>query len=109
MCKVATMINKICMSLIAGLVIPISLQGCSSNPAIKAGVIEKPIPVPCVIAIPRECKAAYAVDRVSTRDDPLTINRALRAEIEERSACEIKLLAAVRGCDNRISAEHATD
>jgi hypothetical protein len=29
---------------------------------------------------------AYAVERVSTKDDALTINRALRAEIEERWA-----------------------
>jgi hypothetical protein len=109
MCKAVTMINKICMSLTVGFVIPLSLVGCSSNPSTKAGVIEKPVPVPCVIAIPRECKPAYAVDRVSTRDDPLTINRALRAEIEERSACEIKLIAAVKGCDNRISAENGTN
>lgn len=109
MCKAATMMNKICMSLIVGFFIPHSLSGCSSNPATRGGLIEKPVPVPCVIAIPRECKPAYAVDRVSTRDDPLTINRALRAEIEERSACEIKLIAAVKGCDNRTSAENGTN
>lgn len=75
------------------------LAGCASKPTIQTHVIEKPIPVPCQIEMPSECKDAYSVDRVSPADNALTINRALRAEIEERSACEVKLRAAVRGCD----------
>ncbi|WP_143053040.1 hypothetical protein [Nitrosovibrio tenuis] len=75
------------------------LAGCASKPVIQTQVIEKPVVVQCQVEIPHECKSAYAVDRVSAKDDALTINRAFRAEIEERWACEIKLLAAVKGCN----------
>ncbi len=78
----------------------ILMAGCSSKPVIQTQVIEKPIAVLCRVETPAECKSAYAVDRVSPKDDALTINRALRAEIEERWACEIKLLAAVKGCNS---------
>lgn len=74
------------------------LAGCAGKPVIQTQVIEKPVAVPCLVDTPSECKSAYAVDRVSIKDDPLTINRALRAEIEERWACEVKLLAALKGC-----------
>ena len=76
--------------------------GCGSRPVIQTQVIEKPIPVPCRVEPPTECKSAYAVDRVSPRDDPLTINRARRAEIEERWACEIKRRAALKGCNESV-------
>lgn len=76
------------------------LAGCAGKPVIQTQVVEKPVAVLCHVETPAECKSAYAVDRVSAKDDALTINRALRTEIEERSACEIKLLAAVRGCNN---------
>ena len=78
----------------------IALAGCAGKPVIQTQVIEKPIAVLCRVETPAECKSAYAVDRVSQKDDALTINRALRAEIEERWACEIKLLAAVKGCNS---------
>jgi hypothetical protein len=39
----------------------------------------------------------------------LLINRALRAEIEERWACEIKLLAAVRGCNKGMQSAPETE
>lgn len=74
------------------------LAGCVGKPVIQTQVIEKPVAVPCLVDTPPECKSVYAVDRVSVKDDALTINRALRAEIEERWACEIKLLAALKGC-----------
>lgn len=76
------------------------LAGCASKPVIQTQVIEKPVAVLCRVEIPGECKSAYAVDRVSAKDDALTVNRALRAEIEERHACEIRLLAAVKGCND---------
>lgn len=78
----------------------IALSGCAGKPVIQTQVIEKPVAVLCRVETPAECKSAYAVDRVSPKDDALTINRALRAEIEERWACEIKLLAAVKGCNS---------
>ena len=78
----------------------IALAGCAGKPVIQTQVIEKPVAVLCRVETPAECKSAYAVDRVSPKDDALTINRALRAEIEERWACEIKLLAAVKGCNS---------
>lgn len=75
------------------------LAGCASKPVVQTQVIEKPVAVSCRVEIPAECKSAYAVDRISAKDDALTINRALRAEIEERWACETRLLAAVKGCN----------
>ena len=69
------------------------LFGCAAKPIIETQVIEKPYPVYCKGETPPECKEAYGVDRVSTKDD-LTSNRAFRQEIEERWACEIKLSAA---------------
>ena len=78
----------------------IMMAGCAAKPVIQTQVIEKPIAILCRVETPAECKSAYAIDRVSPKDDALTINRALRAEIEERWACEIKLLAAVKGCNS---------
>lgn len=77
----------------------ILFAGCAGKPAVQTQVIETLVAVPCLVKIPPECKSAYATERVSVKDDALTINRALRAEIEERWACEIKLLAAVKGCN----------
>lgn len=77
----------------------IIMTGCAGKPVIQTYMVEKPVAVLCRVETPVECKSAYAVDRISVKDDALTINRALRTEIEERSACEIKLLAAVKGCN----------
>jgi hypothetical protein len=77
----------------------VNLGGCASDPIIQTQVIDRPVAVPCKVETPAECKTAYSVDRVSPKDDALTINRALRAEIEERTACEIKLRAAMKGCN----------
>jgi uncharacterized lipoprotein YajG len=76
------------------------LASCSSKPIIQTQIVEKPVPVYCNVTMPIECKDAYAVDKVSAVDDAVTINRALRTEIEERWMCEIKLRAAVRGCNS---------
>lgn len=75
------------------------LAGCARSPVIETQTIDRPIPVPCKVETPTECKTAYAVDRISVRDDPLTINRAMRIELEERTACEKMLRAALRGCN----------
>lgn len=77
------------------------MSGCSSVPVVNTRVVEKPVPVYCTVSLPIECKDAYAVDKLSTRDDPLTINRAMRVELEERSMCEVRLRAAVRGCNGK--------
>jgi hypothetical protein len=98
MCKSGMKTSKFVLALISGFF----FAGCAGKPVIQTQVIEKPIAVPCHVEIPHECKSAYTVDRVSVKDDALTINRALRAEIEERWACEIKLLAAVKGCNERM-------
>lgn len=82
-------------------VLSLALVGCAGKPIIQTQVIEKPIPVPCRVELPEECKEAYSVDRVSPADTALTINRALRAEIEERAACEVRLRAALRGCNSK--------
>jgi hypothetical protein len=98
MCKSGMKTSKFIFALMSGFF----FAGCAGKPIVQTQVIEKPVAVPCQVEIPRECKSAYAVDRVSAKDDALTINRALRAEIEERWACEIKLLAAVKGCNERM-------
>lgn len=78
------------------------LAGCSTKPIIQTQIVEKPVPVHCKVETPPECKEAYAVDWVSPKDDSVTINRAFRQEIEERWACEIKLRAAVKGCNEPL-------
>ena len=83
------------------------LAGCAGKPVIQTQVVEKQIAVPCLVETPSECKSAYAVDRTSAKDDAVTINRALRAEIEERWACEVKLLAAMKGCNKETKKEGA--
>lgn len=85
----------------------ILLAGCAGKPVIQTQLIEKTIAVPCVVETPSECKSVYAIDRVSAKDDAVTINRALRAEIEERWACEIKLHAALKGCNRAMEKEEA--
>jgi hypothetical protein len=85
------------------------LGGCASKPIIRTEVVEKPVAIPCTVRTPPECKTLYATDRLSVKDDALLINRALRAEIEERWACEIKLLAAVRGCNKGMRSTTETE
>jgi hypothetical protein len=79
-----------------------SLFGCAGKPVIQTQVIDRPIQIPCEVQIPGECKDAYAVDRVSPADNMLAVNRALRAEVEERAACEVKMRAAVKGCSQTL-------
>src|SRR5688500_18815014 len=86
-----------------------SLGGCAGKPIIQTEIVEKPVAVPCAVRTPPECKSLYATDRLSVKDDALLINRALRAEIEERWACEIKLLAAVRGCNKGMQSTPETE
>ena len=81
-------------------ILSLVLVGCAGKPVVQTQVIEKLVAVPCEVKLPEECRDAYSVDRVSVKDDPITINRALRAEIEERWACEVMLKAAVRGCNS---------
>lgn len=90
------------VGILIGLLLIGALSGCAGEPVIETRTVERVVPVPCEVPVPAECREAYAVDRVSRADDPLTINRALRAEIEERWACEIKLKAALKGCNERI-------
>lgn len=75
------------------------LAGCAGKPVVQTQVIEKLVPVPCHVEMPEECKDAYAMDRVSVKDDVLAINRAMRMELEQRAACEVMLKAAIRGCN----------
>jgi hypothetical protein len=84
------------------LLLIVMLAGCTTTkPIIVTKTIDRPVPVFCEVETPGECKDAYAVDQVSTTDDPITINRAFRQEIEERWACEIKLRAALQGCNQK--------
>jgi hypothetical protein len=94
--------NRVGAGFVLSLAFLFPLAGCAVKPMTRTQVIEKPFAVPCLVEAPPDCKPRYAVDRVSIKDDPLTINRALRAEIEERRACEVKLIAALKGCNNDI-------
>jgi hypothetical protein len=85
------------------------LGGCADKPIIRTEIIEKPVAVPCPVQMPPECKSLYATDGLSAKDDALTVNRALRAEIEERWACEIRLRAAVRGCNRGMQTAPDTE
>jgi len=79
----------------------ILLAGCATpepKVVIDTKMVDKLVPVHCKIELPRECRADYAVDRLLPGADPVSQNRALRAEIEERAACEVRLLAALHGC-----------
>jgi hypothetical protein len=90
----------------SSLILVLALAGCAGKPVIQTQVIERLVPVRCEAETPVECKDSYSVNRVSPADDALVINRALRAEIEERWACEIKLRAAVKGCNSHgVSSE----
>lgn len=78
----------------------ICATGCMSRGKIvDTKTLDKPVAVACKVETPSECLSAYALDRVSETDDAVTINRAMRAEIEQRRACEIKVLAALKGCN----------
>lgn len=82
------------------LVVVAMLAGCANNkPVIETHIVDRPVPVFCTVATPAECKDSYAVDKVSTADSPVIINRAFREELEERWKCEIKLRAALKGCN----------
>ena len=86
----------------AVLLMLVCLFGCARRPPVVDTVtLAKPVPVACRIDVPAECRDAYAVDRVSAADDMVTINRALRAELEQRQACEVKLRAAIKGCNEK--------
>ena len=75
------------------------LAGCGllePKTVIDTVTIEKPVPVPC--KIPPIDRPAFAVDRASAADDMVTLNRAIRAELEQRRGYEILLEAGVKAC-----------
>lgn len=87
------------MSTPGGIILLCLLVGGCAQPIVKTQVVEKPVAVPCEVRLPEECESAYMADKVSSSDNMLKINRALRAEIEQRRACEVKLKAALSGCN----------
>lgn len=89
------------MRALLGVCLAFALAGCSSVPIIETKLVDKPVPVFCKVELPAECPDSYAIDRVSANDSPVVINRALRAEIEQRWACEVKLRAAIKGCNTK--------
>jgi len=75
------------------------LAGCGllePKTVIDTVTIEKPVPVPC--KIPPIDRPAWTIDRASPADDMVTLNRALRAELEQRRAYELLLEAGVKAC-----------
>ena len=77
------------------------LARCASKPIIETKIVEKPVPVFCQVETSAECKEAYAVDRISPKDDSVTINRAFRPELKERWGVRGEVLAAVKGCNQQ--------
>ena len=81
------------------LALVLQLSGCSLfEPRVitETVTLEKPVPVPCKIA--SIAKPPFAVDRASPADDMVTLNRAIRAELEQRRAYELLLEAGVKAC-----------
>jgi hypothetical protein len=73
------------------------IAGCeTAPPVVETVIVEKPVPVPC--KIPPIERPPFAVDRTSPADDMVTINRALRAELEQRRGYELRLEAGVKAC-----------
>lgn len=94
--------RRIVAVLAIGLVAAFLLTGCNGltkQQVIDTQIIEKPVLITCKVDIPKECRDRYAVDNLMPGSDPVQENRALRAEIEQRAACEVQLRAAVKGCN----------
>jgi len=82
-----------------GLFVVFFLFGCAApvRTVTDTQVIEKPVPVRVVIERPKECPAQYPLDTLQAGASPVEIWRAAEAELEMRTACILKLLAALTG------------
>jgi len=75
------------------------LSGCAKPTQVTETLtIDRPVLVHCTPAVPAECLNQYAVDALHRGSDPVQESRAIRAELEQRQACELKLRAALQGC-----------
>jgi hypothetical protein len=63
---------------------------------IETKIVEKPVPVFCQVETSAECKEAYAVDRISPKDDSVTINRAFPPRTGRALGVRGEVLAAVK-------------
>lgn len=81
------------------IMVAFALAGCATTEraVTDTQVIEKPVPVRVVIERPKECPAQYPLDTLQAGASPVEIWRAAEAEIEMRTACILKLLAALTG------------
>lgn len=81
------------------IVLAFALAGCATTErtVTDTQVIDRPVPVRVVIDRPKECPAQYPLDTLQAGASPVEIWRAAEAEIEQRTACIIKLLAALTG------------
>lgn len=88
------------VAIVAVLLVLVMLAGCAApdkQVVIETQVIEKPVPVRVKIERPAECLDRYAVDNLPANASPHERNNAILAEIEQRSACEARLRAALEG------------
>jgi hypothetical protein len=86
------------------LVLAMLIAGCAApaeRQVFDTQVVEKLVPVHCKIETPKECRDRYAVDELQVGANPVQENRAIHAELEQRRACELKLRAAVKGCNEQ--------
>jgi hypothetical protein len=81
----------------------IALAGCATvpEPEIRTVTVDKPIPVPCRVAMPEE--PAWAMDAIAPDADIDTLMAAAIAELEQRVGYEIRLKAAIATCKAPIA------
>lgn len=84
---------------LAALVLAVALAGCATTPPepeIRTVTVDRPIPVPCRVAVPEE--PAWAMDAIAPGADVDALMAAALAELEQRIGYEIRLLAALASC-----------
>jgi hypothetical protein len=81
------------------LVILAGVSGCQTRPVkpiVQTVVVEKPVQVPC--KIPAIERPAWETERANAAD-PVTVSRAIRAELEQRRGYEALVEAAAKSCE----------
>lgn len=86
------------VAIVAIILVAAFLLGCAQPQAVTdTAVMDKPVPVRVSIERPKECPEKYPLDLLPAGATPVQVWRAAEAEIEMRSACIVKLLAALTG------------
>ena len=81
------------------LLILFSVSGCQTEPVkqiVQTVVVEKPVQVRC--QVPAIERPVWETERANVAD-PVTVSRAIRAELEQRRGYETRLEAAAKSCE----------